>query len=224
MDNAMRNICALALAIALLLLTGCAADPAGSKPESGVDESRFTSSTDDTSSVPKSAEPGSNQWFLDEFITDLELVLGLEPFDAEKSPRKDKLLPFAYMKLEKRGVADDYFDSSKNTFIFPYALLDDVIRQYFGSIDLRALDNFDEGSQTFSLGIQSFGSATVPKVVERATMPDNKIKLTVDNINPDLPDEHKVVKRRDYVFLKTAHGYILQSAELISYNPPPAPD
>lgn len=219
----MRNIWALVLVTALLL-TGCASGSAGSEPADGSNESSLSSSADDTSSVPEPAKPGSDRWFLDEFIADLELLLGLEPFDAEKSPREDKLLLFAYMKLEYQGAVGDYFDDSEEAFILPYALVDGVIRRYFGSVDLRALDNFDEDSQTFSLGIQSFGSMTVPEVVKRTIMSDERIKLTIDNINPDLPDDHKVVKRRDYVFLETKDSYVLESAELIFYNPPPPSD
>lgn len=204
----MKKILPVALVV-VMMLTGCAVF---------APDSESKKDTSQTTSMEKKSELGSDQWFLEEYIYDLECLLGPDTFDTQKTPLQDKLLLFAYLKLEHSGKVDKYYSEKDEAFKLPYDIISDTISQYFGEVDMRSLENYDSVKQVFTLGLQSFGSMSIPQIAEKQQLADNKIKLIVDSINYDLPEDDRVIRRRDYVFLKTQEGYILNSATQIFFK------
>lgn len=157
------------------------------------------------------AEFGSDRWFLEEFIDDLEALWDFEVFSAGSKSHEYDLLIFAYIKLYKqeRLYHYQYFDGIRDRYILPYELVNGIIRQHFGDIDLRGLDSFDEQSQGFILDAQTYGPILEQRIVNRKES-GGKITLTVDIIN----SYSEVVRTREYVFSKTQDGYILLSSKV----------
>lgn len=224
--------------IAALLLTGCAgrtadpesessyinpsaaSSPSGSTSSTNVVSKKGSAKSSVTSAPQKTAKVGQDNWFMDEFISPLELVLGIRNYDSKRSTLEDELFLFAYLKLESRGEVDKYFVKEKDAFFFSQKLVDDIIFEYFGKVNISRCRYFDRATRHYTIGIQSFGSVTRPEIVKKTTVFSGKVEILVDNINPDLPKGKRVVLRRKYVFTRFRSGYILESARVESYNPP----
>lgn len=196
--------------ICLIFLSSCAAKPSVSKSIASSSE-KYSSSA---------LKAGDNEWFMKEYINDLELVLGIRNFDSTKNLLEDELCLFAYMKLEGQKQVDNYYNKDRDCFIIPENIIDDIITQYFGNINIHKSKYYKKDTKVYELGAQSFGSITCPEIAKKETLPGGRTKILVNNINPDLPEDKRVVIARTYIFEKTGSQYVLKSTKVEAYNPP----